>query len=269
LNRRHGSFAPVEAPTSAPPPTIEASTGAKDPWRRFNRGSYAFNGVLDRALVGPVARAYLKVTPAPLRRRLGKVINNLREPSTVVNEVLQGHPVRALRASARFVTNSTVGLLGAFDVADTMGLERRSADFGQTLGRYGVGAGPYLYLPLVGPTNVRDGLGRIVDALTDPVSLAAGGVGSDFAVGRLGVTALDERAGAEATLAAIGQQATDPYATIRSAYEQSREAQVRQATGEAEVLPDFEAAPDAAPMVSARPAGAVRLAAHQWPEPIY
>lgn len=261
--------AAADAAEAAPAPAAEAPSGvaAKDPWRGFNRGSYAFNSVLDRALIGPVARAYRRVTPGPVRRGLGRMVDNLREPSTVVNEVLQGHPGRAVRASARFVTNSTVGVLGMFDVAGKAGLERRRADFGQTLGRYGVSPGPYLYLPVIGPLNVRDGLGQVVDALTDPVSLATGGLGSDFGAGRVGVTALDTRAGAEATLTAIAEQATDPYATIRSAYSQSREAVVREATGAAETLPDFDAPPAAAsdPPVAA----GIALAANVVSEPIY
>lgn len=258
----------VEAPPAptelAAPAPMAAAAPQKDPWRRFNRGSYAFNGFLDRALIGPIARAYMKIAPSPVRRGLGRIVDNLREPSTVLNASLQGHPRRAVRASLRFVINSTVGVLGVFDVASRAGLERSRADFGQTLGRYGVGVGPYLYLPLVGPLNVRDGLGQVIDALTDPISLATGGLGSDFGAGRLGVTALDYRSSADATLAAVAQEATDPYATIQSAYLQNRESVVREATGAAEVLPDFEASPDT-------PASAetVALAANNVSEPIY
>ncbi|MBR7619132.1 VacJ family lipoprotein [Phenylobacterium sp. 20VBR1] len=252
----------VEA-APAPPATL-APAAAKDPWRRFNRGSYAFNGFLDRALIRPITRAYMKITPSPVRRGLGRVVDNLREPSTVLNASLQGHPRRAVQAGVRFAINSTVGVLGVFDVASRVGLDRSRADFGQTLGRYGVGTGPYLYLPLVGPLNVRDGLGQVVDALTDPISLATGGLGSDFGAGRLGVTALDYRSSADATLAAVAEEATDPYATIQSAYLQNRESVVREATGAVEVLPDFEAAPD-----TPAPAETVALAANNVSEPIY
>ncbi|CAN5484641.1 MlaA family lipoprotein [soil metagenome] len=252
----------VEA-APAPPATL-APAAAKDPWRRFNRGSYAFNGFLDRALIRPIARVYMKITPSPVRRGLGRVVDNLREPSTVLNASLQGHPRRAVQAGVRFAINSTVGVLGVFDVASRVGLDRSRADFGQTLGRYGVGTGPYLYLPLVGPLNVRDGLGQVVDALTDPISLATGGLGSDFGAGRLGVTALDYRSSADATLAAVAEEATDPYATIQSAYLQNRESVVREATGAVEVLPDFEAAPD-----TPAPAETVALAANNVSEPIY
>ena len=232
------------APETTPVAPVAVTAAPSDPWNRFNRRSFASNRFLDRVLVGPVVRAYIRVTPRPIRRGLGNVVSNLREPGTVLNHVLQGHPKRAVQATARFVTNSTVGVLGVFDVATAAGLEKNRADFGQTLGRYGAGPGPYLYLPLVGPLNVRDGVGSVVDAFTDPVSLATGGLGSDFGVGRLAVSAVDARAAAEATLEAITQEATDPYATIRSAYAQNREAVVREATGEVEALPDFEAPPE-------------------------
>ncbi|MES2723133.1 MAG: VacJ family lipoprotein [Pseudomonadota bacterium] len=260
--------------TPGPAPVLATATATatpgpqKDPWRRFNRGSYAFNGFLDRALIGPIARAYMKITPSPVRRGLARVVDNLREPSTVINAGLQGRPKRAVTAGARFVINSTVGVLGVFDVASRAGLERSRADFGQTLGRYGVDAGPYLYLPLVGPLTLRDGVGQVMDALTDPISLATGGLGSDFGAGRLGVTALDYRSSADATLEAIAQDATDPYATIQSAYLQNRESVVREATGAAEILPDFDTPPDmpapAEPVVET-----VALAATNVTEPIY
>ena len=267
------------APDAAPAPlvaTAAAMEPRKDPWRGFNRGSYAFNGFLDRALVRPIARAYMKITPSPVRRGLARVVDNLREPSTVINAGLQGRPKRAVTAGARFVINSTVGVLGVFDVASRVGLERSRADFGQTLGRYGVDAGPYLYLPLVGPLTLRDGFGQVVDALTDPISLATGGLGSDFGAGRLGVTALDYRSSADTTLEAITQEATDPYATIQSAYLQNRESVVREATGAVEILPDFETPPDmaepaetVAEAVAGTVAGTVALAAYGVSEPIY
>jgi phospholipid-binding lipoprotein MlaA len=250
-----GSAAWTET-SEEPAPVIAAAPEApapKDPWRRFNRRSYAFNGFLDRVLVRPVTRAYMRITPSPLRRGLGNVVSNLREPSTVVNDVLQGRPKRAVKATARLLVNSTVGVLGLFDVATHAGLEKHRSDFGQTLGRYGAGPGPYLYLPLVGPLNLRDGVGGVVDVLTDPVSLATGGLGSDFGVGRLGVTALDGRAGADSALEALANDSADPYAATRAAYLQLRDATVRESTGETEILPDFDLPPDGAPEGSQTP----------------
>lgn len=233
-----------------------AATAPRDPWRRFNRRSFAASRFLDRAIIGPVARVYRRVTPGPLRRGLGNAVANLREPATVVNGVLQGRPKVSVKAAARFVANSTVGVLGLFDVAGRGGLKREPADFGQTLGRYGVGAGPYLYVPVIGPTTLRDGLGSVVGLLGDPVSLATGGPATDFALGRGVVRGLDARAEGDETLQTIMTQSTDPYATIQSGYLQNRAAFIREATGAEEILPDFESSEppvDPAPAVEPQP----------------
>lgn len=237
-------------------PTAAPAKAPRDPWQRFNRRSYAVGGFIDRMLVRPVARTYRRITPAPLRRGLGNVISNLREPVTALNGVLQVRPKVAAKATGRFVVNSTVGVLGLFDVAGRGGLERQPADFGQTLGRYGVGAGPYLYLPLVGPTTLRDGAGGVVNTLTDPVSLATGGPATDFAVGRTVLRGLDTRVAADGTITAVEEESTDPYATIRSSYLQYRDAMVREARGEEEVLPDFGEPEPAADAPSDPPADA-------------
>lgn len=237
-------------------PVAASPKAPGDPWQRFNRRSYAVGSFIDRAFIRPVARTYRRFTPAPLRRGLGNVVNNLREPVTAVNGVLQARPKITAKAAGRFVVNSTVGVLGLFDVAGSGGLERQPADFGQTLGRYGVGAGPYLYLPLVGPSTLRDGVGGVVNTLTDPVSLATGGPATDFAVGRTVMRGLDTRVAADGTIAAVEEESTDPYATIRSSYLQYREAMVREARGEEEVLPDFGEPEPPADMPAEPPADA-------------
>lgn len=221
-------------------PLAGAAPTRSDPLRGFNRRSFAFNSVLDRVLIGPVARGYRRIVPGPLRRGLGNAVANLREPATVINAALQGRPKVATRATARFVANSTVGLLGLFDVAGKGGLERQPADLGQTLGRYGVAPGPYIYLPVVGPTTVRDGIGSVVSLLGDPVSHATGGPATEFATSRSVVRGLNARADNDATLKAVMEESTDPYATVRSSYLQNRAALVREATGAEEVLPEFE-----------------------------
>jgi phospholipid-binding lipoprotein MlaA len=245
-----------------PDPTLQLAGGpatppaARDPWRRFNRRSFAFSGFLDRVIVGPVARVYRHIAPAPIRRGLGNAVANLREPSTVVNGALQGRPKVSVKAAARFATNSTVGVLGLFDVAGRAGLKREPGDFGQTLGRYGVGQGPYLYLPVVGPTTLRDGLGAVVNLLGDPVSQATGGPSTDFALSRSLVRGLDARAEGDETLHSIMTRSTDPYATIRSSYLQARAAFVREATGAEEALPDFDPVePTAEPLPAEEPSG--------------
>lgn len=228
--------ASYSADPDAPPPTAASD----DPWQGLNRKSWALGQGLDHAVVGPVARAYRKITPAPARRGLGNAVRNLREPNTVLNALLQGRPKVAVKATARFLANSTVGILGLFDVAAKAGLAAEPADLGQTLGRFGVKPGPYIYVPVIGPTNLRDGLGSLLTLGLDPVSQVSGGPATDFAMGRSFARGLDARSEAEEALAAIEAEATDPYATVRSAYLQVREAAVRTATGAEEALPQFD-----------------------------
>lgn len=230
-----GALAQAEATPSAP-----AAQTAEDPLEGFNRASFKLGMGLDRAFLGPIAHGYMAVTPRVVRDRVSSAIYNLGEPNTVMNQVLQGKPRRAVRSSTRFVVNSTVGVLGLFDVAAKMGLPPRGADFGQTFGRWGAGPGAYIYVPLMGPLNVRDGVGRALDIVTDPVSMVAGGFDTDFGKARTMVTVVDLRAVTDSGYRAL-KDAADPYVTTRSAYMQYRDAIVRDATGETETLPDFDA----------------------------
>lgn len=207
---------------------------------------------LDHAMLAPAAHGYMAVTPRVVRNRVSNAVYNLGEPNTVVNLVLQGKPKRAMRSTARFIVNSTVGVLGLFDVASKMNLARRDADFGQTFGVWGAKSGAYLYVPLMGPLNVRDGVGRALDIVTDPVSLYVGGLDTDFGKARTGVTVVDLRAATDPAFQAL-KDASDPYVTTRSAYTQYREASVRDAAGKAEVLPDFDAPPPDASTPPATP----------------
>lgn len=237
-----------------------------DPWQGVNRPIFKFSMQLDRGVIAPVAHGYRRVVPAPVRSRIGSALDNLGEPGTVLNDLAQGHPSRAGVATARFAINSTVGLLGLFDVASRMNLPYHGSDFGQTLGRYGAQPGPYLYVPVLGPSNLRDGLGWVVDAFTDPVSLLTGGVTTTLGATRAAATTVDARVGADGAFRAL-KDATDPYATTRSAYTQRRAAVVQAATGEAEVLPDFEPAPaESSTTATAAPAQAAPAAAEGLPD---
>ena len=235
-------------------PAAAGTVSANDPFEGFNRGAFKVGMGLDKVLLAPLAHGYMAVTPKPVRNRVSSAVYNLGEPNTVINQVLQGKPKRAMRATTRFVVNSTVGVLGLFDVAAKMHLPRRDSDFGQTFGYYGAGPGAYIYVPLMGPLNVRDGIGRALDMATDPVSAVAGGFSTDFGKARLGVTILDVRAQADPGFHAL-KDSSDPYVTVRSAYGQYREAFIRQATGEAEDLPDFDAPPPdaSAPAATSKP----------------
>ncbi|MBO9707621.1 MAG: VacJ family lipoprotein [Caulobacter sp.] len=221
------------------PGSTEAQDTAYDPLEGFNRKTFAFAMGLDRAILAPVAHGYMAVTPTPLQHRVSAVVYNLGEPATFLNDVAQGHPRRAGRTTARFAINSTIGLLGLFDVAAKMGIAPHDADFGQTLGRYGVRPGPYVYVPIIGPSSFREGVGRTVDFFTDPVGILGGGWTTTFGASRLAVQSLDTRANADGAFRVL-DDAVDPYVTARSAFGQYRAAFVRQATGEVEALPDFD-----------------------------
>lgn len=227
----------AQAQAAAPGPAA-----ANDPLEGFNRGAFKLGMGLDKVLLAPITHGYMAITPKPVRDRVSSAVYNLGEPNTVINQVLQGKPKRAMRSTTRFIVNSTVGVLGLFDVASKMHLPPRGADFGQTFGRYGAGPGAYIYVPLMGPLNVRDGVGRALDMATDPVGAVAGGISTDFGKARLAATILDIRSETDPAFHALKDSA-DPYVTVRSAYGQYREAFVREATGEAEDLPDFDSPP--------------------------
>lgn len=155
-----------------------------DPWESFNRRLFAFNELIDRTIAKPVARGYAAITPQPVDDAITRFFHNLQAPITVVNALLQGKVKVAAEQTSRFLFNTTLGVVGFFDVATRMGLPRKKEDFGQTLAVWGVPSGPYLMLPLLGPSTIRDFGGRIADIAPDPRRFAEEGV-------RLGATGLD------------------------------------------------------------------------------
>ncbi|USQ94898.1 MlaA family lipoprotein [Caulobacter sp. RL271] len=239
----HAAWAqsPVDvAETPAEPPSPYAAA-PNDPWEGFNRGTFKLNRGFDRFLIGPMARGYMRVTPRVARNRVTTFVANLAEPRTALNDLAQGRPRAAGVTASRFLINSTAGGLGLFDVGGKLGLEGHVGDFGQTLGRYGAKPGRYLVLPLMGPTTLRDGAGRLVDMMTDPVSMATADAPKMFGSIRATTTVLDKRATGDGFFRAL-DDAADPYAMMRSAYLQNRADMVRQAKGGVQVLPDFDAA---------------------------
>lgn len=141
-----------------------------DPWEGFNRKVFAFNDVVDRYALKPVAQGYDYVTPDPVQKSVGNVFSNLGEIRTTLNSVLQGKPGNAGISTGRFLVNSTVGILGIFDVARHMDLVGREEDFGQTLGVWGVGEGPYVVLPLLGPRTLRHTAAIPANIATNPLT---------------------------------------------------------------------------------------------------
>ena len=140
------------------------SHNPKDPFESFNRGMYQFNDTVDKAVVKPAAKGYNAVMPAPGKMMVFNFFSNLDDVIVAINDLLQFKIVRAISDSGRIVVNTTVGLLGLVDVASHVGLEKHNEDFGQTLGRWGIGSGPYLVLPFFGPSSVRDGAGLYADS---------------------------------------------------------------------------------------------------------
>jgi phospholipid-binding lipoprotein MlaA len=147
--------------------TAKADDAITDPWQSFNRSVFEFNETLDRNVAKPVAQGYRAVTPQFVDTGITNFFSNLEDVLIVVNDVFQLKPLQALSNTGRFLINSTVGLFGFFDVASHLGLTKHNEDLGQTLGYWGVGAGPYVMLPFLGPSNVRDTFGRIGDSMTD------------------------------------------------------------------------------------------------------
>jgi phospholipid-binding lipoprotein MlaA len=222
-----------------------------DPWEKNNRKAFALSMRMDHAVIARLAHGYVRVAPGPVRAAIRRAIYNLDEPRIAGNDILQGHFERAGSAIGRFLLNSVVGIGGLFDPAAGAGLARHNSDFGQTLGRYGAGTGPYIMLPFVGPSDVRDGVGLIVDALGDPLAWATGGLTTTFTQVRGGVYVAQARVDNDGQMTALRRDFTDPYATLRAAYSQNRAFQIREARGEPSVsavqgLPDFGLPPPAA-----------------------
>lgn len=159
----------ASAPAGGPADGGEDNGAVADPLEPFNRSMYAFNDALDRAVLKPVAKGYEAAVPILFREMVGNFFGNLGDMWVALNQLLQGKPVEALSDLSRVVVNSTLGFGGLADVASEMGMEKHDEDFGQTLGVWGVNSGPYLFLPLFGPSSVRDGFGRIFDIAGDPL----------------------------------------------------------------------------------------------------
>ncbi len=191
----------------------------RDPFEDINRITYRFNDVLDKAVVTPVAKGYKWITPAPVDRGVTNFFSNLADVRSSVNNLLQFKVARATSDAARVVYNSTFGLLGFIDVASPMGLEKYGEDFGQTLGYWGLGPGPYIVLPLLGPSNARDAVGLVGDWFLDPVRLIER---DRWRYGLVALRLVDKRANLLSASRIMDEAALDPYEFLRDAYLQKR-----------------------------------------------
>ncbi len=190
-----------------------------DPFEGFNRTMFAFNETLDDAVMRPAARAYEAAVPEVVRSMVSNFFANLGDLGTAANQLLQGKPLLAGSDLLRFVINSVIGFGGVADVATELGLERNREDFGQTLGRWGIASGPYLVLPVFGPSSVRDGVGLLVDWRTELIN-EAGSPGRENNARLL--RALDTRASLLKATGVIEGAALDKYLFVRDGYLQRR-----------------------------------------------
>ncbi len=235
-------------PAAATPEAGGQAAVEGDPLEGFNRQVLKGNNFFDRILLKPLAQAYDFVLPDRLQTGIGNILRNLNSPLIFANNLLQGDFKGAGKTLGRFIINSTVGVGGAYDFANNqIGWRHEPEDFGQTLAVWGVDSGPYLVLPFFGPSNLRDAFGLGVETFADPFDLYLEN-NEEFAwrMARLGVTALDGRAGALGQLEQLREGSLDFYATLRSAYTQRRESLIRDGAAEEIEFPDFDSFDDAA-----------------------
>ena len=236
------SVAALSACVTLPPNSPRAP---QDPWESWNRGVYKFNDALDRAVAKPVAKTYVRFVPQPIRTGVNNFFTNLDTPTVMVNDALQGKFVAAASDLGRFVLNSTVGLAGILDPASSAGLARNNEDFGQTLGKWGVHPGPFVELPVLGPSDLRDAPARLVDSYTNPREY----IKNSWIKYGLYLPDLTDRRAQLLPLDETLKHTYDPYAFVRDAYLQRRAYLVSdgKVTEEPLVDPDADVPTDTAP----------------------
>ena len=202
----------------------EGSSDSRDPWEGANRAIFKFNESVDKTILKPMAQGYEKNVPQKMRMHITNFFSNLSDLMTAIQHALQLDFRSSTESAVRFLVNSTVGILGFNDVASNFGVAKTDEDTGQTLGAYGVSSGPYLVLPLFGPSSVRDSFGRIVDLFADPLNNIADSKETKVATNALRV--VDTRARVLSAEQAFDALAFDRYVAMRSAYFAIREAQI-------------------------------------------
>lgn len=199
------------------------ATNPRDPIEPFNRAIFDFNETVDSAVLKPVAQGYRAALPEPVRAGVGNFFSNLEDLWIAVNQVLQGKVVEGVQDVARFVFNSTIGLFGLIDIASDIGLPKHDEDLGQTLGRWGIDTGPYLVIPFLGPSTIRDGLAKVGDTQADLVwNIKHVPTRNSSAAVRI----VSERADVLDTVRILEEAALDKYGFIRDSYLQRRRSMV-------------------------------------------
>ncbi len=219
----------AHAPPRADTADYQAFQQQNDPIEPTNRFFYAVNDKLDRYAMKPVAQGYVAITTQGIRNHVGDFITNIGEPARLVNFMAEGKPRAAGTSLVRFLVNSTVGIGGIFDPATSLGYQETDTDFGLTLAFWGVPAGPYLYLPVFGPSGARDALNIPVEYFATPMEAAPESTAlNDFGYAQTGLHLINTRAQYIQPIEQIQATALDPYATFRSLYRQSRDSQLQQ-----------------------------------------
>jgi phospholipid-binding lipoprotein MlaA len=226
-----GTMATLAACATPPSDPIARAEFEKtnDPLEPMNREIFNFNLFLDRNLIKPVALGYRNVFPQFVRDTIRNFLHNLNEPVIFANDMMQGEWGAANLSAARFLINSTFGVGGLVDFATNTGVPRQTGDFGQTLASWGVAEGPYLVLPIFGPSNPRDAVGMGVDGVMEPFGYLASdyGAGNSATIGRMAASGVDLRARNIETLDDLERNAIDFYAELRSLYRQHRAEELR------------------------------------------
>lgn len=205
-----------------------AEDDTNDPLEPVNRAIFAFNEVFFDLVLGPISQIYEELLPSVVREGIRNILNNLSTPVVLANDVLQGEPQRAMETLGRMVVNSTVGMGGLIDVGAELGVKRHNEDFGQTLGVWGVDEIFYVVLPILGPSNPRDAVGKLlVDGYFDPLGLWFSNTDRDVEKwSRTGIKGIDEYSNVRSDLEQIKKTSIDYYAAIRSLYRQKRASEI-------------------------------------------
>jgi phospholipid-binding lipoprotein MlaA len=217
-------------PPASDPDAVAEYEQTNDPAEPFNRAMYAVHNGIDTVLLRPAAVVYRFVIPQPIRGGVRNVLANLRSPVVLMNDALQGEGQRFGTTLGRFLLNSTLGIGGIFDVAKNFDLPAHTEDFGQTFAVWGMGDGPFLFIPVLGPSNPRDLLGFGVGVAADPffwLTLNANDTIEALGWARTILTVLDTRESLIETLDSVKETSLDSYATLRSAYRQRRAQEIR------------------------------------------
>lgn len=240
------TYNPIADPTLPPPAEMPTSF---DPWERYNRQVHRFNMVVDHRIAKPLAHAYVRAVPRPVRLGVSNFFNNLGQPVSALNALLQGKPKQAGQAVGRFLLNSTLGIGGLFDPATSANLPNRGEDFGQTLGVWGWKKSRYVELPLFGPRTVRDVFGMAGDAPLSPTRQIEE---DKVRIFLQGLQLVDVRAQLLST-DSLREGAADDYALVRDAWLQRRNYQIRgdEASDNDDTLPDYLRESDDTPTVPA------------------